>query len=201
MIETAGLKADVRKMAGVLHDMLHLIEKGFMEHKEEFLSSAMDKEHEINEFEKSLTKAVMDLSKKAKADKERKELVVIAQTVETLERMGDEASSLVERIEVKNAEHLLFSDLGVAQYNETYGTMKRSVEMLCAFLCGGEHALKQRVIDNGLAVKELVEKYRKEHMERLVHGGCTPIAANMLFDMLDFTGNIARHASNIVKLY
>jgi hypothetical protein len=47
----------------------------------------------------------------------------------------------------------------------------------------------------------LVERYRAEHMERLVKGVCTPMAANMFFDMLDFTGNIARHSSYVVKLF
>jgi phosphate:Na+ symporter len=201
MVEMDELKAGISVMAGHLSDMLQLIEKGFMEHKEEYLSSAMDKEREINEMEKSLTKKVMELSRKAKCDKERKALVVAAQVIETLERMGDEASSLLERIEVKNAEHLLFSDLGVAQYNETYDAMKRSVDMMRDLLGRGAAGVKDHIIDNGFAVKELVERYRHEHMERLVKGVCTPIAANMLFDMLDFTGNLARHASNIAKLF
>jgi phosphate:Na+ symporter len=201
MVDMGKMKTDVMGMAGALYDMLQLVEKGFMEHKEEYLSSAMDKEREINEMEKALTKRVMELSKQAKPDKDRKNLVVVAQVVETLERMGDEASNLVERIEVKNAEHLLFSEIGVTQYNETYETMKRSVEMLCAFLSGHDGELGKKIIDNGFSVKELVERYRHEHMERMVKGVCTPISANMFFDMLDFTGNIARHSSNIVKLF
>jgi len=56
------------------------------------------------------------------------------------------------------------------------------------------------VIDNGFRVKGLVEQYRKEHADRLVQGLCTPMGANMYSDMLDFTGNLARHSSNIVKL-
>ena len=79
--------------------------------------------------------------------------------------------------------------------------MKRSVEMMIEFLKRRDTALKERIIDNGFHVKELVERYRKEHFERLVQGICTPMAANMYFDMLDFTGNLARHSSNIVKLF
>ena len=46
-----------------------------------------------------------------------------------------------------------------------------------------------------------MERYRKEHADRLVQGICTPLGANMYFDMLDFTGNLARHSSNVVKLF
>lgn len=188
-------------MADKMYEMMELIEKGFMEHKAEFLNSAMVSERELNEMEKTLTKSVLELAKTAKKPEERRQLVMWEQVVETLERMGDEAANLVERIEIKNAEHLLFSEMGVIQFNQTYGVMKKSIDMMRTFLRGKSEELKERVIENGFKVKELVEKYRQEHTERLVKGLCTPIAANMYFDMLDFTGNLARHASNIVKLF
>jgi len=188
-------------MADKVYEMLSLIDKGFMEHKAEFLTDAMMQERDLNEMEKALTQKILDLSKAARTESKRKDLIAWEQVVETLERMGDEAANLVERIEIKNAEHLLFSDMGVAQFNETYGIMKKSVDMMRLFLKGKSEELKKRIIDNGFQVKALVERYRKEHTERLVKGICTPIAANMYFDMLDFTGNLARHASNIVKLF
>ncbi|MBU1038319.1 MAG: hypothetical protein KJ994_04645 [Candidatus Omnitrophica bacterium] len=195
------IKTQVILMADKVYDMLGLIEKGFMEHKSEFLSGAMARERELNEMEKSLTRRVLDLSKTTLRKPDEKELVAWQQVIESLERMGDEAANLVERIEIKNAEHLLFSDMGVAQFNETYGIMKKSVDMMRLFLKGKSEELKGRIIDNGLAVKALVQRYRQEHTKRLVKGICTPIAANMYFDMLDFTGNLARHSSSIVTLF
>lgn len=195
------IRTQVISMADKVYDMLGLIERGFMEHSSEFLAGAMEREREINETEKILTQKVLDLSKSAKSERDRKGLVALEQVIETLERMGDEAANLVERIEIKNAEHLLFSDIGMAQFNETYGIMKKSADMMRVFLKGKSGELKERVVDNGLRVKALVQRYREEHTERLVKGICTPIAANMYFDMLDFTGNLARHASSIVKLF
>jgi len=185
-------------MADTLNDMVGLIEKGFMENKMEFLSSAMEKEHDINQTEKVLTKNILELSR---TSTDKSELVVLEQMAEIFERMGDEAANLVERIEIKVAEKLLFSEKGVEQFMETYGTMRKSVELMREFLKRRDKAAKDKVIDNGFHVKELVERYRREHSDRLVRGLCTPLAANMYFDMLDFTGNLARHSSNIVKLF
>jgi phosphate:Na+ symporter len=151
--------------------------------------------------EKDLTGKVLELCRSSKDDKQRKEFLSQQQAIEMLERMGDEAASLVERIEIKNAEKLLFSDVGVTQFNETFNAARNSVEMMRDFMGGKAGAIRERVIDNGFHVKSLVERYRAEHTERLLKGICTPIAANMFFDMLDFTGNLARHASNIVKLF
>ncbi len=195
------IRSRIVVMSSRVYEMIELIQKAFMENKSEILSQAMKKEAEINEFEKTLTAAILELSKGIKDAKDRKELVALQQAVESLERMGDEAANIVERIEIKVAEQLRFSELGVAQFNETFDTMKKSVEMMREFLKGKDSGTKERIIDNGFHVKELVERYRHEHADRLLAGICTPMAANMFFDMIDFTGNLARHASNIVKLF
>lgn len=192
------IRSGMLSMADKLYGMLGLIEKGFMENKSEFLSSAMGNETYINEMEKNLTAGVLELSKRYP---DKKELAALEQAIENLERMGDEAASLVERMEIKVQEKLLFSDIGVEQFNETFANMMKSVGMMKEFLAKRGPVLKEKVIDNGFHVKELVERYRKEHADRLIKGICTPIAANMYFDMLDFTGNLARHSSNIVKLF
>lgn len=195
------IASKITAMADKILEMLDLIEKGFMENKTGYLSVAMKKENEINELEKSLTGSILDSAKASKNGQDKKELMALQGAIEMLERMGDEAASLIERIEIKVAENLLFSDMGVAQFKETYETMKKSVDMMRRFLDGRDSKLRERIIDNGFHVKELVERYRKEHSDRLIQGVCTPMAANMYFDMLDFTGNLARHSSNIVKLF
>jgi phosphate:Na+ symporter len=188
-------------MSDKVYEMLELIEKGFMGNKAEPLSQAMRVEDEINDMEKFLTRNILEISKASVNASERARLASVQQTVEMLERMGDEAASLIERIEIKVAEKLLFSDSGVAQYNETYHAMRKSVSMMREFLVKKDNALREKVIDNGFHVKELVERARKEHTERLLKGLCTPMGANMYFDMLDFTGNLARHSSTITKVY
>ena len=200
-MEIKEIKIKIIDMADRIWQILGLIEKGFMENKLEPLSDAIKEENLINEAEKILTKNIIELSKIVKSAEDKQELMIMEQMVETLESMGDEAANIIERIEIKVIENLLFSDLGVRQFNETFSAMKKSVEMMREFLNKKNPELKERVIDNGFHVKGLVERYRKEHFERLIQGLCTPMAANMYFDMLDFTGNLARHSSSIVKLF
>jgi len=200
-MEIDEIRSQAISMADRVCEMLELIEKGFMEHKAEILADAIRKENELNDMEKSLTRNIFELSRAKTKTKGLKDLAALAQMVETFERMGDEASNLIERIEIKIAEKLLFSDLGVEQFNDAYNVMKQSVRMMRDFLRDGNKSLKGQIIDNGFHVKELVERYRKEHADRLVQGLGTPMGASMYFDMLDFTGNLARHASNVVKLF
>lgn len=192
------IRSSAMVMSEKIYEMLDLIEQGFMENKAEFLSQAMSKESDLNIAEKHLAKSIAELSK---VPANTAELSNLAQMIETLERMGDEAANLVERIEVKVAEKLLFSDEGVEQFNETYNAMRKSITLMIDFLRSKNASVKERVIDNGFHVKELVERYRRAQAERLAKGLCTPMGLNMYFDMLDFTGNLARHASTVVKLF
>ena len=184
-------------MADKVYEILSLIEEGFLKNKKDFLTAALQEEVEVNKMERLLAENIMSL---ARTVSDRRELAILAQMIEMLERMGDEATGLIERIEVKVYERLRFNQEAVEQFNKTYSAMKNSVKMMRDYLRKPSEALKDRVINNGFHVKELVEHHRKEHADRLVRGDCTPMGANMYFDMLDFTGNLARHSSNIVKL-
>ena len=196
-----AIQLKILEMANNVSAMSDLIERGFIEHNLDALTEAMKREGAINDAEKALTTEILALAKDASAETERKKLVIFEQAVETLERMGDEAANLVERIEIKVHERLMFNDTAVMQYNETYAAMKKSVRLMVEYLDKHDPGLKRRVVDSGFNVKGLVERYRKEHAQRLIKGLCTPMGANLYFDMLDFTGNLARHASNVIKLF
>ena len=204
MTEKSALFMDINEirlksvsMADKVYEILELIEDGFIKNKMDFLTVALQEESEVNKMERELTDNIMGL---AISSTDKVELVRLTQMIEMLERMGDEATGLIERIEVKVHEKLLFSETALLQFNETYKAMKSSVQMMREYLRSKDEELRETIIKNGFRVKSLVECYRKEHADRLVQGDCTPMGANMYFDMLDFTGNLARHASNIVKL-
>jgi phosphate:Na+ symporter len=191
------IKLNVIVMADKACEIMNLIEDGFIKNKMDFLTVAMQEEGEINRMERVLTDSIMAI---AKSSADKRELSALSQIVEMLERIGDEATGLVERIEVKVHEKLLFKEDAVKEFNETYSTAKASVRMMREYLRSKDAGLKEEIVNNSLRVKELVERYRTEHADRLVRGDCTPMEANMYFDMLDFTGNIARHSSSIAKL-
>ena len=191
---------NLKKMADILLEMIDLVRKGFMENDAHFLNSALNKERIMDDLEKEITLAVIESSKKAD-EKSRCELILFEQTAQNIERMGDELRYLMERMEIKVAENLYFSDMGVEQYRDVFETMKKSVSLTMEFLKENKKDLLSKILKNGDSIKELVEKYRKEHLTRLTKGMCEPRAANMYFDMLDFTGNIARHCTNIARTY
>jgi phosphate:Na+ symporter len=190
----------IKKMVSILKEMVSLVYQGFMENDGHYLNSALNKERIVDDLEREVTLSIIKMSKETN-EKEKKELILLGQVAENLERMGDEVRYLMERIEIKIAEGLFFSDIGVEQYKEVFFKMQKSVNLTFEFLNNNKEEDRKSILENGLEIKDLIERYRVEHMDRLTKGICQPMAANMFFDMLDFTGNIARHCTNIARIY
>jgi phosphate:Na+ symporter len=191
---------NIKKMAEIISEMVDLVFEGFMKNDAHFLNRALNQERIMDDLEREITSSVIK-SYNVLDEKTQKEFVLLEQTAQNIERMGDELRYLMERIEIKIAENLLFSNIGVEQYKEVFEKMKKSVDLTKEFLKEGKNEIIDKILDNGDGIKKLVEKYRKEHLKRLAEGICEPRAANMYFDMLDFTGNIARHCTNIARTY
>ena len=187
-------------MANIISDMANLAYQGFMENDAHFLDRALNKERIMDNLEREITASVVQVSKTLD-EKGCGEIILLAQTAQNIERMGDELRSLMERIEIKIAENLFFSDRGVEQYRDVFEKMKKSVNLTTQFLNENKNELLEMILKNGDDIKKTIERYRTEHLERLSKGICKPRAANMYFDMLDFTGNIARHCTNIARTH
>jgi len=186
-------------MFRIVTEMIDLVDQGFMENDIHVLDRVMDKERMIDDMEKDVTAGIVE-NCKGVDEEERKKLVILGQIAQNIERIGDELRSLVERIEIKITDKLYFSEEGMTQYKEVFETMRKSADLVMEFLKEDKVEVLDKVLKNGDQIKELVEKYRAEHIERLTKGVCEPRAANMYFDMLDFTGNVARHCTNIARI-
>lgn len=194
------ISGDVNKMAETVEGMVNLVYQGLIENEAHYLDSALNKERILDDFEKEVTGAMVNLSQEL--DKEEySRALFLGQAAQNLERMGDELRNLIERIEIKIAEKLLFSQIGVEQYQDVFKRMQESVNLARNFLKDNPAEILEKILQNGEQIKKLVEQYRKQHLERLAEGICQPRAANLFFDMLDFTGNIARHCTNIARIY
>ena len=194
------ITARLNKMAEIISEMIDLVYQGFMENDAHYLNRALNKERIMDDLEREITASVIGAAK-ALDKKARKEVILLEQTAQNIERMGDELRYLMERMEIKVAENLFFSDIGVEQYKEVFETMRKSVTLTVDFLNKNKNELLNMILDNGEKIKKLIEKYRTEHLTRLTNGICEARAANMYFDMLDFTGNIARHCTNIARTH
>jgi phosphate:Na+ symporter len=198
MEDLTALKEEINKMATLALSMLKNTFDGFMKHDSEILAGVLKDEERLNDTERNLTSSLVAISKGKDADK--KNIMLLSNIVEDLEEIGDYIKDMIERIEIKIEEKLLFSDDAVDEYKHLYNVVETELSDVEKALRMNDKNFARRVlcsVENH--VDNLVQKYRETHTQRLVAGICLPRACNMFLNLLDFTAQISHHTKAIAK--
>jgi phosphate:Na+ symporter len=169
-----------------------------MKHDADILARVLKDEERLNDMEKDLTSSLVDISKVKGADK--KNIMLLVNIIADLEEIGDYIKDMVERIEIKIEEKLLFSDDAVDEYKHLYSAVEAELADVQKALAMDDNNFAKRILcGEENHVDNLVQKYRKSHAKRLVEGICLPRACNMFLNLLDFTAQISHHTRAIAR--
>lgn len=170
-----------------------------MEHDLDILADVLAKENILNQLEKELTAQLIELGRCSAQKNEREKVTRYADIVADIELVGDYCKDILERVEIKIQEKLLFSDDAVSEYNELYKKTEEALAEIAAALDADKPGLVKEVIKEEEHIDKLVDKYRQHHNQRLIEGICSPLGCNMFLNMLDFTAAVYYHAKKIAR--
>lgn len=204
MSEFQDIKTAVAEMSKKALSMWELAYQAFMEHEEALIARALEEEDKINQAEKDITADIIALARSPAGDKLRSKLSFYTDIVQDLELIGDYCKDILERVQIKIEEKLLFSEDGVREYSELYNQTKQALEEVTFALDKDNPALIKEAFRQQGHIDSLVNEYRRRHNERLLSGLCMPLACNMFLNMLDFNAAVYYHAkkiaANLIKL-
>jgi len=199
MENLTSIKEKTNQMAQIALSMLKATFDGFMKHDADILAGVLENEQKLNDMEKAITTSLIGISKSKISASEKKNIICIANIVADLEQIGDYIKDMVERIEIKIEERLLFSEDAVIEYKHLYSAVETELEDVEKALRMGGASFAKRVLCDEGHVDKLLQKDRNAHTRRLVSGGCEPRACNMFLNLLDFTAQISHHSKAIAK--
>lgn len=199
MQDLNSVKREIASMAQLALSMWQKTHRAFMEHSLELLTEVLTEENKLNDLEKKITIDLVEISRACVKRSEKAEAVVYADVVGDLEMIGDYCKDILERVQIKIEERLLFSDEAVKEYEKLYAVSEAALRDIAEALDKNKPALARAVIKNEKEIKKLVTVYRRRHTQRLVDGVCSPLACNMFLNMLDFTAAIFQHADAVAK--
>ena len=197
MSQSEIIKAKTRDMAKLTLKMLVTTFEGFMEHNLAILGSVLKDEESLNNMEKELIKILIDSSKTKALSKN--DFIILTDLVEDLEEIGDYCKDIIERVEIKIQENLLFSEDALEEYKHLYTVVESSLSDIVKAIEMSDRKFASRVGADQEHVDELVTEYRKSHAERLLKGICDLRAGNMFLNLLDFTAQIYHHTRAIAR--
>ncbi|HTY44501.1 MAG TPA: PhoU domain-containing protein [Patescibacteria group bacterium] len=173
--------------------------RAFMEHDRDLVSAVLEDEKRLNEFEKELTAALVESGKSSGDKAQKAQALKYADVVADLEIIGDYCKDILERVEIKIEEKLMFSDEAVKEYEGLYQRTEAALREVSEALVRAQPCFVQIVLKDQEHIDKLVDEYRQHHNQRLIDGVCSPIACNMFLNILDFTAAVYYHAKKIAR--
>lgn len=189
----------ITEMSGLVLSMLRTTFAGFMEHDLDMLAKVLKDENRINDMERLITLSLVEISKAKAAEADKKNIMHLTSIVADLEEVGDYIKDIIERVEIKIQERLLFSDEALNEYKHLHSVIEAALSEVDKSLKMHDKNFAKRVMGGKEDVDNLIQKYRTAHTERLMSGICDPRAGNMFLNILDFTGQIFHHTKNVAK--
>ncbi|MFH0763185.1 MAG: PhoU domain-containing protein [Candidatus Omnitrophota bacterium] len=198
------IKQGIASMAALSLKMWQLTHQSFIDHDLELLSNVLGEENKLNGMEKELTAELVLLGRHSDSAEEKSRVIVFADVVGDLELIGDYCKDILERVQIKIAEKLLFSDEAVQEYEQLYRKAEDALKEVASALERDDLSRVKQVASREEHIDSLVDAYRQKHNQRMIDGICSPMACNMFLNMLDFTAAVYYHtkkiARNLVKI-
>lgn len=199
MADLNSLKVKVAQMSQAALAMWQLTHQAFMEHDLDLFPGIFEKENKLNDMEKELVSGFIELGRQPEMKDKASLIGIYIAIIGDLELIGDYCKDILERVQVKIEERLLFSEDAVKEYNDLYAKTEDALdEVTCALEKGRPNLVKEILKDQG-HIDTLVDKYRSNHEQRLISGVCTPLGCNMFLNMLDFTAAVYYHTKKIAR--
>ena len=199
MQDLNSLKVKIADMSSLVLKMWQNTFRTFMDHDMELLSSVLDDEHKLNDLEKEITEGLVQAARGSSKKQDKANAVIYADVTGDLELVGDYCKDILERVQIKIEEKLLFSEEAVGEYENLYRKTEEALQEIVNALNKDDLALVKEVFKHDEHIDNLVDEYRSRHNQRMIDGICSPMACNMFLNMLDFTAAIYYHAKKIAR--
>ena len=199
MGDLAGIKKKITDMAQTVLNMWQETFRAFMEHNIDLIAEILKEEEKLNRWEEEITADIVTYSRGLSDKKEELKALIYVEVVEDLELIGDYCKDILERVQIKIEEKLLFTEDAVKEYDELYHKTENALnEIVDAFKNDDIDSIKV-VLKKQEHIDALVDQYRARHNQRMINGVCSPMACNMFLNMLDFTAAVYYHAKKIAR--
>lgn len=199
MIDIKKIEREIVQLAAIACDILSVAFDGFMKNKLGLLMEALKKEEKLNYKERLLTDLLTKALRAEKTERTKENLIAFTDIVSQIEQIGDHCADLIERMEIKIAEKLLFSQEAVEEYKKLYTLVESNLANTVEMLRTKNKAQASKIIRASDKIKKLTDKCHKNHLKRLKEGICDPRAGKMFLDMLDATRSVSFHCSGIAE--
>lgn len=190
---------EVLHLGNLAYEQFDTAVKAFDTNNEELAYKVFEIERKVNELTKLALEYLVKLDKESLTNYEKDKLVVLMNTINDIERVGDHADNIGELVLYKIDNKVSFSDQAIEEiksmFDNTMTVYKTSLIALKTINC--DDCDKVIEIDN--EIDKMYKILRKNHIERLNNYICEPSAGIIFLDIIGNLERIGDHSSNIAE--
>ena len=173
--------------------------EAFLTANEDLAYVVFEMEKKVNELNKGLLEYLVKLDKASLTNYEKDKLVVLMNSINDIERVGDHADNIGEFALYKMENKVTFSNEAIEELKEMFNDALRvfRAALLALKTTNCEDCEKVVEIDNG--IDKMYKCLRKNHIERLNNFICEPSAGIIFLDIIGNLERVGDHSSNIAQ--
>lgn len=190
---------EVLHLGNLAYEQFNTAVTAFFNNDEELVYKVFELEKKVNEVSKEALEYLVKLDKESMTDAEKDKLVVLMNSINDIERVGDHADNVGEFVLYKIENKVNFSEHAVeeirAMFEDTMAVFKAALLALKTINC--DDCDKVSEIDS--RIDKAYKTLRKNHIERLNNYICEPSAGIIFLDIIGNLERIGDHSSNIAE--
>ncbi len=190
---------EVLHLGRMAYEQFETAIKAFLENNEELAQKVFDLEKKVNELSKVTLEYLVKLDKVSLTNFEKDKLVVLMNTINDIERVGDHADNISELVVYNVDNRVNFSEEAIEEIKtmfydtlEVYKVALNAIKTISRDDC-------TRVIEGDNKIDEMYKNLRKNHIDRLNNYICEPKAGVIFLDIIGNLERIGDHSSNIAE--
>ena len=162
--EIAALRQKATEMFKQTQTMLHTCFDGLMKNDIQILDQVLNDEDKLTKVFNDLTALAIENSKGSLSEEGKRKIADLVDVICAIERIGDACVDLVERIEYKIRDKLLFSEAAVQEYKDLHSKVEQTLSNAIEVMGAEDKRLAKKILENKPALDALVDRYRASHI-------------------------------------
>jgi len=198
-IALSQVKKEIIRMGKLSLETLQDTIDIFISYNVEKAKRSKEKESVINELAREVTKFLALLSRKSFTATESNLITDMINAVNDMERVGDHAMNVLELAEVKERDHLPFSNIGLEDLSKMSSVVHENFSRAIDAFTGYDKQIANFVIKEEEKIDKLEKELRINHIKRLNEGTCHPSSGVIFLDLINNLERVGDHAFNLAS--
>lgn len=153
----------------------------------------------LNNLDREITNYLIEVSSGAMSEQESEKHTALMDTVRDIERIGDHFENIIELIDYKISNKVVWTDQAQEDVNNMFDLTMLTVKDAIEALDNMDREEALAVVQKENQIDKMERVYRKKHIIRMNEGVCSGSAGIVFVDIISNLERIGDHAVNIAE--